>query len=158
MKRIYKKERGFTLIEVVASLTILSVIILGIYQLIIFTNETAVSNNGQLVAIHLAKAKLEQVKNRPEDFFEEPLPGKESPIGEEEVVTYTVEKCNQEAIENGSKFCDQINDHFFKTTIELSQKDDDLFEKQLVDAKIIVEKVDENIKDHLEGYVNYEDN
>ena len=54
-----KSERGFTLVEVLASVVIISIVLIGVVNLLIFTNKTAVSNNDKLVAINLAKASID---------------------------------------------------------------------------------------------------
>lgn len=67
----YKKESGFTLIEVVASIVIITIILLSFSQLFIQSNKTAAYNNEKLVAINMAEAELERLKMSP---FSEHLP------------------------------------------------------------------------------------
>src|SRR5690625_6696683 len=62
-------QKGFTLVEVLASIVIISVILVGVAQLMLFTNKTAVSNNSKLVTTHLAKATMERIKIEPEAYF-----------------------------------------------------------------------------------------
>ncbi|WP_409368576.1 prepilin-type N-terminal cleavage/methylation domain-containing protein [Lysinibacillus sp. 38-6] len=62
MKRI-KSQRGFTLIEVVASLVLISIILLSFAQIFISTNKTAALNNEKLVTVNLADAVLAKVKS-----------------------------------------------------------------------------------------------
>lgn len=57
-----KKADGFTLIEVVASIVIISIILISISQVIIQTKKTAVSNDEKLALIHLADTTLERLK------------------------------------------------------------------------------------------------
>lgn len=57
-----KEETGFSLIEVVASVVIISIALLSCIQLIIHTNKTADLNNDKLVAINLADGILEKLK------------------------------------------------------------------------------------------------
>lgn len=60
-----ENEKGFSLIEVIASIVIISIVLLSFFQLFIQTNKTAVSNNEKLVVINLADATLERIKVTP---------------------------------------------------------------------------------------------
>jgi len=55
-------EKAFTLIEVVASIVIITIVLLGIAALVIQSSTVAHSNNEKLVVIHLANATLEKIK------------------------------------------------------------------------------------------------
>lgn len=57
-----KNEKGLTLIEVIASIAIISIVLLSFFQLFIQSNKTAVANNEKLVVINLADAQLERLK------------------------------------------------------------------------------------------------
>src|SRR5699024_7342090 len=87
----YRNENGFTLVEVLASIVIISVIMLGVVQLMSFTNKTAASNNSKLVTTHLAKATIERIKMQPETYF---------PFNEVVDKTYTKENCKPEDCED----------------------------------------------------------
>lgn len=56
------KERGFTLIEVVASIVIIGIVLISFSQLFIQSNKTAVYNNEKLVLINFADAELERIQ------------------------------------------------------------------------------------------------
>lgn len=60
-----KKENGFTLIEVVASIVIITIVLTSFAALFIQNNKTAVYNNEKLVVINLAHAELERLKIDP---------------------------------------------------------------------------------------------
>lgn len=60
-----KDESGFTLVETLASLVLLSIILLGFFQLFVHTNKTANVNNEKLVVINLADGVLEGLKAQP---------------------------------------------------------------------------------------------
>ena len=66
MKRLrnffVKSRNGFTLVEVLAAIVIISIILIGVVNLLHFTNKTAYSNNAKLVSINLAKASIERIK------------------------------------------------------------------------------------------------
>lgn len=60
-----KNEKGFSLIEVIASIVIISIVLLSFFQLFVQSNKTAVANNEKLVVINLADATLERIKATP---------------------------------------------------------------------------------------------
>lgn len=55
-------NKGFTLVEVVAGLVLISIILLSFAQLFIQSNKTASHNNDKLVAIQLADAMMAQAQ------------------------------------------------------------------------------------------------
>lgn len=59
-----KKESGFTLLEVVASIVIITIVLLSFSQLFIQSNKTAAHNNERLVTINLADAALVKLKSQ----------------------------------------------------------------------------------------------
>lgn len=61
-----KQEKGFTLVEVIASIVIIGLVLVSVAQLITQSNTVAQSNNEKLVVIDLADAVLEHIKN--EDY------------------------------------------------------------------------------------------
>lgn len=60
--RKFKDNRGFTLIEVLAAIVIISIILISFFQLFIQTNKTAAFNNERLVTINLADAALAKIQ------------------------------------------------------------------------------------------------
>jgi prepilin-type N-terminal cleavage/methylation domain-containing protein len=56
-------EKGFSLIEVLISLTILSVSVIGISQFFNQANQISAGNNNKLVATNLARMTLERLQN-----------------------------------------------------------------------------------------------
>lgn len=60
-----KDQSGFTLVETLASLVLLSIILLGFFQLFVHTNKTAKVNNEKLIVINLADGVLEGLKAKP---------------------------------------------------------------------------------------------
>lgn len=55
-------EQGFTLVEVVASLAIITIILLSFSSIFITNNKQAITNNEKLVIINLADAQLERFR------------------------------------------------------------------------------------------------
>ncbi|MEK5216309.1 type IV pilus modification PilV family protein [Psychrobacillus sp. FSL H8-0487] len=57
-----QNEKAFTLVEVVASLTLISIILLSFFQIFIQTSKVADTNTEKLVTINLADAQLERLQ------------------------------------------------------------------------------------------------
>jgi len=62
MKKHIQNPKGFTLIEVVASIIIITIVLLSFSQIFIQANRTAVTNTEKLVTINLADALLARVR------------------------------------------------------------------------------------------------
>lgn len=60
-----KNNKGFTLIEVIASLVIITIVLISFAQIFIQANKQASLNNEKLVVINLADAVLEKLKATP---------------------------------------------------------------------------------------------
>lgn len=55
-------QKGMTLVEVVASIVIISIVLLSVAQIILQSNKNAHVNNDKLVVINLAESVLERLK------------------------------------------------------------------------------------------------
>lgn len=55
-------QKGFSLIEVLVAMSILMLVLLPVSTTIYQTNRANAANQGQLKALHLAKAKIEEIK------------------------------------------------------------------------------------------------
>ncbi len=62
MKKYIQNPKGFTLIEVVVSIIIITIILLSFSQVFIQSNKTAATNTEKLVTINLADALLARVR------------------------------------------------------------------------------------------------
>ncbi|WP_170138763.1 type IV pilus modification PilV family protein [Oceanobacillus chungangensis] len=141
-------ETGFTLVEVLASLTILSIILVGVFNLFIFTNEAAVSNNDRLVAINLGQATMERVKHNPSAYFDNSSANSAlTEVGK----TYTAANCEKNNCE--SLYEVLINDNTYHISLTVSQNSDET-KLKLIDVIVTVElKGKANHK--VEGYITY---
>lgn len=148
--RFPKNEKGVTLVEVLASIVIISIILLGVFSLLTFTNKTAVSNNAKLVSINLAKATIERMKVKPDDYFYnfEELKAK---TAEFEVV-YDHEDCRTSECE--TLYLPVVNDQTYHVEITVSQTNEERNLK-LLNVVVTVSLAERNIKSVVEGYVNY---
>lgn len=138
----YKKEDGFTLIEVVASIAIMSIILLGVVQLLTFTNKVAESNNSKLVTTHLAKATIERMKIQPETYF-----------NPDELGNYTIDDCLPDQCSDLYQFL--VNDQRYDVAIEANQTAEEKV-LHLINVVVTVELANKQTKSTVEGYVIHE--
>lgn len=144
-----RNENGVTLVEVLASLVIVSIILLGVFSLLTFTNKTAVSNNAKLVSINLSKATIERMKVKPEDYVDiEDLKN----ISEEFTITYDRENCAPENCQD--LYTLTVNDQEYDVEIKVSQSTEEKA-LQLINVVVTVSLPERNINSTVEGYVNY---
>ncbi|WP_203246779.1 type IV pilus modification PilV family protein [Sporosarcina beigongshangi] len=134
-----KNDKGFSLLEVLASIVLLSIILLSFFQIFIQTNNTAVSNNEKLVVIHLADAVLERLKLDP---FTKTLERPDSTTYNETPTILTPDSV-------------VMNNKEYQITIKASQNTE---EKNIKLINVLVEVVAKNgrTKSSVEGYVSYE--
>lgn len=153
-KRVYPQEKGFTLVEVLASTVIISIVLIGLLNLILFSNNTASLNNDRLVAIHLGQASLERVKMDPFSYIERPM----SDPGSDYVKEYNKDTC----LSLGFSTCDfyepVINDHPYEITVTASQEEKEQVDEQalhLINIVVTVKDETSKVQHQVEGYVNY---
>jgi prepilin-type N-terminal cleavage/methylation domain-containing protein len=58
-----RNDHGFTLIEVLASILILTILATVFFQMFIFSQKTTTSNQDKLVALNVAQGVLERIKH-----------------------------------------------------------------------------------------------
>ena len=133
MKSI-KKESGFTLIEIIASIVIITLVLLSFSQLFIQSSKTAAHNNEKLVLINLADAELERVRNDPFTLFTKPLT---SPISTTKTKSLL------------------LNGQNYNVTINAYQSQDE-FNMEIFNVLVTVGSNNSNSKTSVEGYVVYD--
>ncbi|REJ18050.1 MAG: prepilin-type N-terminal cleavage/methylation domain-containing protein [Bacillaceae bacterium] len=152
--KIVKKMDGFTLVEILISLVILSIIILAFLNLFVFTNKTTVVNNDQLVAIHLAKSTMERIKMNPFSYIDEPDNDR---FNQPQV--YTSDSCSNRPDPDECEllFSPLINNKTYAVQVTVSQTAN---EKAIRLMNVLVEVNLQNSKtpitSKVEGYVSYE--
>ncbi|KZN96865.1 hypothetical protein AZI98_04600 [Aeribacillus pallidus] len=152
--KIVKKMDGFTLVEILISLVILSIIILAFLNLFVFTNKTTVVNNDQLVAIHLAKSTMERIKMNPFSYIDEPDHNRF-----DQQRNYTADDCTNRSDSEQCRllFSPLINNKTYEVQVTVSQTAD---EKKIRLLNVLVEVNLKNsktpISSKVEGYVSYE--
>ncbi|WP_185960034.1 type IV pilus modification PilV family protein [Planococcus soli] len=142
-----KNERGFTLVEVLAALVILSIVLMSFMAVFANTNRIAVNNSEKLVIINLADAYLERVKINPTEFI-----GKLPPTMVNCPPPETAKKCATITV---SPAPPPINGKSYSVTLQIKQ---DLNEKSLLllSTVVTVKSPDTKVSSSVEGYVSYE--
>ncbi|MBD8034550.1 MULTISPECIES: type IV pilus modification PilV family protein [Solibacillus] len=136
--KVLKKEEGFTLIEVVSSIVIITIVLLSFSQLFIQSNKTAAYNNEKLVAINMAEAELERLKLMP---FAEYLPS----IDSTKLYNFeTISDIEKKLYSDGDNY--RLNIKATQTSEEKNRK--------LINIVITVKY--RNSKSTVEGYIRYE--
>ncbi|AQU79050.1 hypothetical protein AJGP001_07150 [Planococcus faecalis] len=138
MRFYMNNDRGFTLVEVLASLVILSIVLTSFTVVFANTNRLAVSNNEKLVVINLADAYLERVKANPSEFIT-PFPP-------------TIQNASKGKVQ--SSF--EMNSKKYKVTIKISQTTDEFNKLSLLNVVVTVNSETSKHKSSVEGYVPYD--
>lgn len=130
-------EKGFSLLEVLGSLVILTIIFLSFFQIFINSNKIAAVNNEKLVMIYLADANLERTKIDPFEHLPKIDPKSNS--------LYKETKAHKIS----------LNDKEYTVTLNTTQN---LKEKELNMFNIEVKVTSNTYKSSssVEGYVIYE--
>lgn len=132
-----KNEQGFTLIEVVTSLVIISIILLGFSSIIIQSNDHANLNSEKLVATNLADAYLERLR----------IEGKKLTITTEEICEDT---------QKIGIICREftLNNNIYPIEIEIiNDNENNLALQNIV---VTVKTPDKRAHAKVEGYITYE--
>ena len=154
LSRIYK-ERGFSLIEVVASIVIIAILLISFSQLFIQANKTAAYNNEKLVTINLADAALARLQE--ETFAKNP--------SFTNVNNYFMDTSIKEPTEKKPPLAILMNGKSYSITYTASQNskkelitNSTYSEKELDLIKVVVTVTapDGKIKGSSEGYVSLE--
>ncbi|WP_419958658.1 prepilin-type N-terminal cleavage/methylation domain-containing protein [Psychrobacillus psychrotolerans] len=128
-----QNEKAFTLVEVVASLVLLSIILLSFFQIFIQTNRVANMNTEKLVIINLADAQLERLQ-----------------VDSTELKTIGI---NQLAVEKGVSLNPiLLNNKTYNVNVKLypNSKDENL---KLYNIVVTVTTQDGKTKSSVEGYI-----
>lgn len=138
-------EKGFTLIEVVAAIVIISLVTLTFFQFFIQSNKISTYNNEKLLVVNLANAELERLKATPT----EQLFGPTSTQFTKPPESYTL--YSEKTIEKSAT----INEASYIVKITANQTATEHAAK-LLNMKVEVTGPQQNSKSTVEGYVAYE--
>ncbi|WP_169525464.1 type IV pilus modification PilV family protein [Pseudalkalibacillus hwajinpoensis] len=139
-----RTERGFTLIEILVSLTLLTSIVLTASYFFVQSNTVSSYNNQKLVAVNLARSTLERVQLNPDLYVTNGIKG--SP--------YTFQSCQSSGSSSCQNFQVLINNHQYLINIALSQ-DNNEKDLNIVDVQVDVSlsNTKKSIKSTVEGYI-----
>lgn len=141
-----KNERGFTLVEVLVSLVIISIVLMSFTAVFANTNKMAINNSEKLVVINLADSYLERVRMNPTEFIGTlpPVLGTCSP-------SETGKSCKTITVNPRPS---PINGKNYDVVIKIKQN---LKEKNLslLEVIVTVKAVDSKVSSSVEGYVSY---
>lgn len=144
VKKKLGNNRGFTLVELLASIIILSIIVIGIFQMFVFSAKTATSNQTKLVTTHLAKATIERIKVDADSYF----PSDE--VGNTD--KFNKGNCNNFAEVDCGLFEMKVNDLDYEVEVRVSQ-DEEEKELNLINVVVTVLQAEKNLSSKVEGYV-----
>lgn len=134
--KLLKSNKGVSLVEVIASVVLISLALISFYQLFINSQKTATYNNEKLAAIQLAQAELERLQLKPfEPNYLDPT---------KDYSTTSTEIKLDKQFHTGEKY---------KVTIKPSQTVDEKANR-LIDVVVTVEYAGK--KSSVEGYVKYD--
>lgn len=152
MRRL-KNDQGFSIVEIVASIIIISIILLSFSQLIIQSNKYALKNNEKLVTINLADAIL--VKLKSQVFAENPTIT--------DMNDYFKDNTEADPVKKNPPLQIKMNGKIYKISYVASQNPNKLNntkssekELKLIKVRVTVTAPDNKTKGTTEGYVSLE--
>ncbi|KGR84826.1 PulJ/GspJ family protein [Lysinibacillus odysseyi] len=153
--KIIKNENGISLIELVASIAIVSIVLISFAQLFIQANKASVHNNEKLVTINLADAALAKLQS--ETFTKKPAITNMN--------DYFIDTTEKDPIKKRPPLAIAMNEKTYMVSYKASQSDVSpssgkirYSEKSLNLIKVVVTVTapDGKIKGSSEGYVSLE--
>lgn len=160
--KLRNEEKGMSLVEVVVSITILSIILLSFASLFQQSSKTTENNKEKLVAINLARGVKEQVEINPSDFIFFPEEEEINSNGLPYPVSYFQNEClllneckdSFKTLEPRTLNNEEYEIEVFTELPDPSNSsDNEELQMRLVTVYIIVTKKDSNIIAEAETYV-----
>jgi len=147
-------EKGFSLVEVVVSLALISIVLLSFYPFLINSKKMSDSNMERLVVINLADATLERLKVDPYSYIEKPSdePEPEYLVGKSKEKSYTWSNCSSE--ECKALYSILLNEKKYNIDVKASQNSEE-GTSQLIRIIVTVKNINKKISYSVEGYVTY---
>lgn len=140
-------EKGFSLIEVLVSLSILSISVITISNFFIQANEISAGNNRKLVAANLARMTLDRVQQNPESYGIK--------VPDEEGVFNTSNCHNLATIECKKLYSTKINETEYEMSLYIKEGSDKEDKMNLIPITVTISYQDKETS--VEGYLAYDD-
>lgn len=108
-----RNERGFTLVEILASITILAILATVFFQMFIFSQKTTTTSKEKLVALNVAQGVMERIKH-----------GAYPEIDTNHEGTYTVSSCDDPTTQSEceKRYKIKVNDIDYKIIITIDSE------------------------------------
>jgi prepilin-type N-terminal cleavage/methylation domain-containing protein len=140
-------EKGFSLIEVLVSLSILSVTVIAISNFFVQSNEISAGNNRKLVATNLARMTLDRVQQNYTNY------GIKIPTAED---TFNTSNCHDLAYDACQNlYSTKINNTEYEITLHIRESKEKEVRMNLLPISVTVSYLDKNTS--VEGYLAYAD-
>jgi prepilin-type N-terminal cleavage/methylation domain-containing protein len=140
-------DKGFSLIEVLVSLSILSISVIFISNFFIQANEISAGNNRKLVAANLARMTLDRVQQNPESY------GIKVP---KEKDVFSTSNCHDLPSDECKKlYSTKINETKYEISLYINEDSDKEEEMNLLPVTVTISYL--NKETSVEGYVTYDD-
>lgn len=150
-----EKQDGISLVEVIASLLLISIILLSFYPLFITTKNISNSNIERLVAVNLADATLDRLKMDPYSYIDNPTTDPAYLFKNVKSKLYNRTNCP------APTFCLDIysiklNERNYEIEVKASQEKSEESVIKLINIVVTAKNERGNINYSVEGYVSYE--
>jgi prepilin-type N-terminal cleavage/methylation domain-containing protein len=140
-------EKGFSLIEVLVSLSILSVSVIAISNFFLQSGEISAGNNRKLVATNLARMTLDRVQQNYASY------GIKVPTGED---TFSLSLCHDlPSDECENLYSTIINNTKYEITLSIKESTEKEVDMNLLPVTVTISYLDKQTS--VEGYVAYAD-
>lgn len=159
MDHFMKDSGGASLVEVVASLLILSVLLLTFFNLFVFTNKAAHSSQDKLIGTYLAKATLERVKADPLSYIDPPDSAAPPPYAgktKDDPYVYSYDVCKAKNFRDcETLYLPLVNGKTYEIYLYVYQDVSDR-RLNLINVAVQARLEDKGIASTVEGFVRYE--
>ncbi|CAM3109700.1 type II secretion system protein [Filibacter tadaridae] len=151
-----QSEKGFSLLEVVASLVIISIVLLSFYPFFINAKTMSDSNMERLVVINLADATLERLKADPYAYIEKPSTDPDYLSIKSGEKVYSNTNCQKDGVvpDPCIPFSIELNGENYFVVVKSSQTNGES-ESKLIEILVTVKNESGKINYSVEGYIPY---
>ncbi|NMD69139.1 type II secretion system protein [Bacillus sp. DNRA2] len=106
-----RNDRGFTLVEVLASVVILALLATVFFQMFVFSQKTTTTSKEKLVALNVAQGVLERIKY-----------GGYPEINNKHAGTYSINECGEDAATCEKLYRIKVNNVIYQIEITIEEE------------------------------------